>query len=63
MGYILVIVPTGILKTTIYNKKTELFAEITQHTNLNINECTKHFKVYSTFTYILINKDYSKNNT
>ncbi len=65
MGYILVIVPTGILKTTIYNKKTELFAEITQHTicSININECAKHFKVASTFTYILINKDYSKNNT
>ena len=61
-GYILYIVPTGILKTTEYNKKTELFNEITKHTirHLNINECAKHFNVSSTFTYLLIQKDYNK---
>ena len=61
-GYILYIVPTGILKTTEYNKKTELFNEITKHTirHININECAKHFNVSSTFTYLLIQKDYNK---
>ena len=63
-GYVLHIVPTGILKTTIYNKKTELFNEITKHTirSLNINECASHFNVSSTFTYLLIHKDYNMSN-
>ena len=63
-GYILYIVPTGILKTTIYNKKTVVFNEITKHTikSININECAKHFNVSSTFTYLLIYKDNSNSN-
>lgn len=63
-GYVLYIVPTGILKTTIYNKKTELFNEITKHTirSLNINECASHFNVSSTFTYLLIHKDNNMSN-
>ena len=64
-GYILYIVPTGILKTTIYNKKTEVFNKITEHTilSININECAKYFNVSSTFTYFLVNKNYKSNNT
>lgn len=60
-GYIMYIVPTGILKTTVYNKKTNVLNEISKHTIkcININECAKYFKVSSTFTYILINKDNS----
>ena len=63
-GYILYIVPTGILKTTIYNKKTDIITLIKMHQLLclNINDCAKYFNVSSTFSYFLLLKNFSNSN-
>jgi hypothetical protein len=64
-GYLLFIVPLGVLKTTVFSKKTPVFEKITEHTilSLNINECARHFNVSSTFTYFLMCKNYKKSKT
>jgi len=61
-GYSLFIVPTGCLKTTIYNKRTEVMNYILDNEiiHININECAKYFDVSSTFTYMLIKNNKNK---
>ena len=63
-GYLLFITPTGVLKTTVYSKKTNVLEKILSNTiiTININECSKYFKkIGSTFTYFLIIKNNKKN--
>ena len=60
-GYLLFIVPIGILKSTNYKQPTHFMIEILKYKmlSININECSKYFLQNSTFTYFLIYK--SKN--
>ena len=62
-GYSLFIVPTGCLKTTVYDKKTDVMNYILNNEiiNININECAKYFDVSSTFVYMLIKNNKKKN--
>ena len=61
-GYSLFIVPTGCLKTTVYDKKTPVIEYILNNDImcLNINDCAKYFNVSSTFTYMLIKNNRKK---
>jgi len=61
-GYSLFIVPTGCLKTTVYDKKTPVMDYMLNNEiiHININECAKYFNVGSTFTYLLIKNNQTK---
>lgn len=61
-GFSLFIVPTGCLKTTVYDKKTTVMDYILNNEifHININECAKYFNVASTFTYLLIKNNQKK---
>ena len=61
-GFSLFITPTGCLKTTVYNQKTEVMEYILNNeiVYIDINECAKYFNVGSTFTYMLIKNNNKK---
>jgi len=57
-GYVLMISPTGIFKSTDYKTKTEIMAEILTRMSImyiNMNECEKYFPdISNPFTYFLV---------
>jgi hypothetical protein len=65
-GYICYVTPPGFYKTTVFDKKNEIFKDITTNNNLKYLNCTdingKYFNVGTPIVYYLIeNKKYQKN--